>query len=754
MLGVCGLIQLSELPDGGFGQLLPFALFGALLASRWRLVCLLIAGFLWALLRAHMAMEGNLPPALEGRDLVVQGSIVSIPVHKGYRKRFVFLVEGGSERNVWSGRTRLSWYHPTMGLQAGQRWRLTVRLKRPRGFKNPGGLDYEKWLFQHRIAATGYVRARGEAVLLEELAGQPINRARGRILAFIETVLNQHRQRGTVAALAIGDRQSISTQQWMVLRSTGTNHLMAISGLHIGLVAGGGFFSMFWMWSRSVRACLVLAAPRAGAVAALAAAIFYAGLADFSIPTQRALVMVALVMVNLIAARRSAPTTVLAAALLAVLLVDPFAVLSPGFWLSFAAVAVILLSVSGRSAGSERWSGWWWRWGRVQTMVALGLSPLTLVFFSQMSMSAPLANMLAVPWVGIIVVPLTLGGVILMPLSDASAGFLILMAAEALDLLWWFLERLETFPLVLDEIPALGIWATVSLATLTALWLMPPGVPGRWLAVLAIPLLFFRASNGPEPGALELTVLDVGQGLSVVARTHGHVLVFDTGPRYATGFDTGEMVVVPFLRARSVRKVDILLISHGDNDHAGGTASVAGSIRTGRIMTNTDLGLGPVSPCLAGESWEWDGVGFEILGPVSVPENDGNNGSCVLQIATPAWRILLPGDIESSAEDGLLRRLSGSRLRSDILVAPHHGSRTSSGSGFLDAVRPDHVVFPVGFNNRFGFPHADVLDRYRRRGIALHDTAQDGAVTFTLLPRGAVGEPGKFRDHAKRFWNQ
>ena len=313
MLGVCGLIQLSELPDGGFGQLLPFALFGALLASRWRLVCLLIAGFLWALLRAHMAMEGNLPPALEGRDLVVQGSIVSIPVHKGYRKRFVFLVEGGSERNVWSGRTRLSWYHPTMGLQAGQRWRLTVRLKRPRGFMNPGGLDYEKWLFQHRIAATGYVRARGEAVLLEELAGQPINRARGRILAFIETVLNQHRQRGTVAALAIGDRQSISTQQWMVLRSTGTNHLMAIS---------------------------------------------------------------------------------------------------------------------------------------------------------------------------------------------------------------------------------------------------------------------------------------------------------------------------------------------------------------------------------------------------------------------------------------------------------HHGSRTSSGSGFLDAVRPDHVVFPVGFNNRFGFPHADVLDRYRRRGIALHDTAQDGAVTFTLLPRGAVGEPGKFRDHAKRFWNQ
>ena len=754
MLGVCGLTQLSELPGSAFCQLLPLTLFFALLGSRWRLACLLCAGFLWALLRGHIALDGNLPAELEGRDLVVQGSIVLIPVDKGYRKQFVFVVESTTPAQIWTGRTRLSWYHSKVALQAGQRWRLTIRLKRPRGFMNPGGLDYERWLFQHRIAATGYVRAGGEAVLLEALAGQPITRIRGRILEFIHTVLDQHPQRGTVAALAIGHRQSISTRQWTVLRNTGTNHLMAISGLHIGLVAGGGFFTMLWLWSRSARLCLLLAAPRAAAVAALLAAVFYAGLADFSIPTQRALVMIGMVMVNLIAGRRSAPTTVLAAALLAVLLVDPFSVLSAGFWLSFAAVAVILLAVSGRSPGASQWRGWWWRWGRIQAIVAVGLSPLTLGFFSQMSLSAPLANMLAVPWVGIIVVPLTLGGVSVMSLSGAVGGVLIIMAAQALDLLWWFLELLEVTPRVTDAIPALRPWTLVGLVIFTSLWLMPPGFPGRWLALLAIPLLFCRAGTSPEPGALELTVLDVGQGLSVVARTHGHVLVFDTGPRYSTGFDTGEMVVVPFLRTRSVQKLDILLVSHGDNDHAGGAASVAGSIQTTRIMTNAKLGLPRVTPCLAGESWEWDGVGFEILGPVRVSETGGNNSSCVLQIVTPAWRVLLPGDIESSAEDALLRRYSASQLRSDILIAPHHGSRTSSGNSFLDAVRPEHVVFPVGSRNRFGFPHPEVFQRYRHRGVVIHDTAQQGAVTFTLLPGLVVDAPATFRSDAKRFWNQ
>ena len=477
-------------------------------------------------------------------------------------------------------------------------------------------------------------------------------------------MLPGHNQRGTVSALAIGHRESISTRQWAVLKRTGTNHLMAISGLHIGLVSAGGFFLILWLWSRSARACWMLAAPRAGAIGGLLLAFCYAGLADFSIPTQRALIMIALVMVNIVAGRRSAPTSVLAAALLGVLLVDPFSVLSAGFWLSFAAVAVILVAVCGRTRGEKTrdqrsfWYQWWWRWGSLQLLVAMGLAPLTLILFSQVSIVAPLANTFAVPWVGTIVVPLTLGGVALMPISGDLGAYCLLMAAQALDHLWWLLEKLDGLELVLDTIATLDVGEMLVLLLLAALWLLPPGVPGRWLAVFVFPLLLCRAVPAPAPGGLELTVLDVGQGLSVVARTSRHTLVFDTGPRYASGLDTGQLVVVPFLRDRSVRSLDVLLISHGDNDHAGGVASVVGAIDTNRVMTNADLPLESVSPCMEGERWVWDGVEFEVLGPPRMARSDNNNNFCVLRIVTASWQILVPGDIERQAEEELVYWIS------------------------------------------------------------------------------------------------
>ena len=367
LLGVCGLVQLSELPDSWYCQLLPFVLLVALWSRRWRLASLIVAGFLWTLWRGYLAMSGYLPVALEGHDLLVEGYVASIPVERRYSRRFVFVVDRRSGEPGWTGRVRLSWYHPTVELSPGQRWQLTVRLKRPRGFMNPGGFDYEGWLFQQQIGATGYVRVSDQSRLLDDSSGQFVPRVRARILGFIDTVLQGHEQRGTVSALAIGYRHSISPGQWTVLRNTGTNHLMAISGLHIGLVAGGGFFCVLWLWSCIPGACLVFAAPRAAAIAAMLAAVFYAGLADFSIPTQRALVMITLVMLNIIAGRRSAPTSVLAAAALGVLVIDPFSVLAPGFWLSFAAVAVILLAVCGRSAFAS--TGW------EKLVVALGKTP-------------------------------------------------------------------------------------------------------------------------------------------------------------------------------------------------------------------------------------------------------------------------------------------------------------------------------------------------------------------------------------------
>ena len=759
LLGICGLVQLTALPDSRYCYLLALAPILVLAPPRWsrcwRFISVVALGFLWALLRGHIAMSGYLSPELQGRDLNVEGYVASIPVPRHLSTQFVFVIERGPPGVPLDSRIRLSWYHPVVDISPGQRWQLTVRLKRPRGFMNPGGFDYEGWLFQQHIGATGYVRRPEQAHLIATASGNPTARIRASILDFIDTVLRDHAQRGTVSALAIGYRRSISKAQWSVLRSTGTNHLMAISGLHIGLVAGGAFFSMLWLWSRSPRACVLMAAPRAGAVAALVGAMTYAALADFSIPTQRAVVMICFVMLNILAARRAAPTAVLAGAAFAVLLIDPFSVLSPGFWLSFAAVAVILLAMSGRVVMARSgWKSWWSRLARLHLIVALGLSPLTLVFFSQMSVIAPLANVIAVPWVGLIVVPLTLSGIGLIPISSDLAGVVLLMSAEALAILWWFLQHLDALGFVVDGLPVPGWMETLCLLILTALWLLPHGVPGRWLAIFVFPLLFFRAAPTPAPGSVELSVLDVGQGLSVVVRTTRHTLVFDSGPRYSSDFDTGMLVVVPFLRDRGVRTLDVLLISHGDNDHAGGAASVVEQIDTKKIITNTHFPGALTTPCIADVSWQWDGVRFEVLGPANVPITDNNNASCVLRIVTPSARILLPGDIETPAEDLLLQHVERSRLRADILIAPHHGSRTSSGGEFVDAVRPTHVVFAVGFKNRFGFPHTDVITRYRSRGVILHDSVRDGALIFTLNPGEPIGEPIRHRVESKRFWNQ
>ena len=328
------------------------------------------------------------------------------------------------------------------------------------------------------------------------------------------------------------------------------------------------------------------------------------------------------------------------------------------------------------------------------------------------------------------------------------------MAAQALDQLWWLLETLDGLDLALETMPILDVWEMLILLLLAALWLLPPGVPGRWLAAFALPLLLCRTVPVPGSGGLELTVLDVGQGLSVVARTSRHTLVFDTGPRYASGLDTGELVVVPFLRERAVRTVDVLLISHGDNDHAGGAASVIRAIKTTRIMSNADLPIASVRACREDQRWDWDGVEFEVLGPPHGARSDNNNNSCVLRIGTRSWQILIPGDIEKEAEEELLQRLGPAALAADVLVAPHHGSRTSSGRAFIAAVDPSHVIFSVGFRNRFGFPHPDVLARYHRLAVVSHDTVRDGAVSFWLRAGAPVSEPVLFRSRQRRFWNR
>ncbi len=744
LLGIWLLQQQAGLPN-------PLLLLPALLlipAARrlpWlRLPLWGLLGFAYAALRAGLLLQPALPPALEGRDLVVQGQVAAMPGQRGAASRFLFDIErpAGLPRRV-----RLAWYGSHPPLLPGERWRLSVRLKRPHGLYNPGGFDYEGWLFRHAIRATGYVRASPAARRLAPARGHWSERWRAALARDQAAALGEAPQAGLLRALAVGARDGVSRADWTVLRRTGTSHLLAISGLHIGLVVGLVFLLVRRLWGFAWRLPLWLPAPSAGALAGLAAGTAYAALAGFSVPTQRALVMTAVLLGALLAGRTVRPSRSFALALLAVLLYDPLAVLDAGFWLSFGAVALILFSGTGRPGAG----GAWWRWGRIHLLLTLGLLPLVLALFGQVSLVAPLANAAAVPWIGLAVLPADLLGTLLLPLWPGLGRILLHVAGTLLGALWWCLERLAALPWVSwQHAPPEG-WGIAAAALGVILLLAPRGLPGRGCGALLLLPLLLRPAAAPPVGEAWFTLLDVGQGLAAAVRTRHHLLLYDTGPRYAGGLDAGHAVVVPFVRRLGLPAVDLLLVSHGDDDHAGGADAVLHELKVRRVLSNVPwLRRLGAQPCAAGRTWNWDGVHFAILHPPGAATPGDNNASCVLRVAVGAASVLLPGDIEAPAEGALLRRL-GSGLKSSLLVAPHHGSATSSTPAFVAAVEPLAVLFPVGYRNRFHFPRPTVVARYRAIGAATFDTAASGALQVRLGPAGIDG-PHSWRRLHRRYW--
>ncbi len=716
------------------------------------LLAALLAGYLWAIFMAQQRLADRLTPELEGQDVVVVGQVVSLPESSSQRTRFVFEIEKLSyrgEQHAAPSRVRINWYQGAPELLPGQRWQLTVRLKRPRGMMNPGGFDYEQWLFQQGIRATGYVRASGDNRLLESpLIAIPVQRLRYELQQRLDEMLTDEAHAGIIQALAIGVRGGIDDEEWALLLATGTNHLMAISGLHIGLVAGLIYLLLLHLWRLCPRCCLWLPAPRAAAIAAIIAAAIYAALAGFSVPTQRAMLMLILVMGALFWMRPVQPSRLLSLVLLLVILHDPLVVLSPGFWLSFGAVALILYGMRGRLNPG----GAWWRWGRVQWLVAVGLSPLLLLLFGQAALVAPLANLIAVPWVGLLVVPLTLLGVLMLGVWEAGGIVLLQWAAWLMQLLWPLLELLaETLPALRQ---GAAPWWAYALALPAVLWLLAPrGWPLRAAGVLPLlPLLLWQ----PPPMALgeaRFTLLDVGQGLAAVVQTTNHVLVFDTGPKFRSGFNTGQAVVVPFLRAQGREVVDTLIISHGDNDHIGGARAVADALVVERVLTSVPGKMGWIGHeiCRRGEQWLWDGVLFELLHPPQLAgRGRGNNDSCVLRVSAGGRSLLLTGDIEQEAERELLAA-NDSNLHAEILVAPHHGSKTSSSVAFIEAVMPRWVLLPLGYRNRYGFPHEVVSERYRQHGVIMLSSRDSGAISMLLGQEPPV--PVEYRKAARRYWH-
>ena len=709
----------------------------------WRSV-FFVMGLLWAIVFAMDRLSGRLPESLEGIEIPVKGIIAGLPEQDERRTRFDFIITEPAKK--LPSKLRLSWYFPDQAIKAGQHWSFVVKLKRPHGSLNPGGFDYERWLFTQGIGATGYVRPTPKPVLLgRDPAWASISVWRQSIADRLSRLLNNSPGLALIKALTIGDGSSITQNQWDVFRKTGTTHLVVISGSHVGLIAGLIYFLALktWAWT----GLLAWSPQRVAAIAAMFAAVFYSALAGFSVPAQRSVIMLAIVMIAIILQRNTRPFNTLAVALFAVLVFDPLAVLSAGFWLSFLAVSLIVYVVAGRIGKP----GYLPEILKINWATSVGLSPLLLYFFQQVSLISPLANFIAVPVISLLAVPMSLLAVLLMFSLPLVASKLLIIVDETLQGLWWLLERLAGLPLATINHAQPSVLALAFAIPGVLLLLAPRGTPARWLSLVLFLPLVFTAPQKPATGAISMTLLDVGQGLSAVVQTANYWLVYDTGIKYSAESDTGKSVILPFLRQQGASKIDKLIISHGDNDHIGGAVSLMRGMPAGQVLTSAPEQLSDYSPtlCAAGQSWTWDKVRFELLSPQQafVSENDN---SCVLKIQSEQGSVLMTSDIEASAESWLTKTY-GNSLKANVLIAPHHGSKTSSTLKFLQAVQPDYVLIPAGYRNQFGHPHGEVLARYEQIKSKWLNTADSGAITINVRDGSWVVR--SMRDMESKYWN-
>ena len=706
-------------------------------------------------LRALAYRAQALAPDLEGRDLQVTGVVAAMPKLSEAGLRFRFRIE----RALDQGRVvpvppsvLLGWYAASGRgadddagddgavvpvLRAGERWQMQVRLKAPHGSSNPWGFDYELWMWEQGLQANGYVRLSARAPpprRLGQTGRHPVELARQLVRERIAGRLGAGSHTGWITALVTGDQNAIERADWDVFRATGVAHLMAISGLHVTMFAWLAAALVGGAWRRSPGLSLRLPTPHAALLGGLLLALAYAVFSGWGVPAQRTIWMLSVVGLLRLSGRVWPWPLVWLMAGAVVLLIDPWAWMQAGFWLSFVAVGVLFASGAradgaGTGAVLQRLRAML----REQWVISLALTPLVLLLFGQFSVVGFIANLLAIPWVTLLVTPLALAGVLLEPLWD--------LAAWAVALLAWYLQWLAALP-----------FAVVAVAMPPA-WVGLVGVAGGLLLVARLPLslrlaapalllpsLLWQAPR-PAPGQFALLAADVGQGTAVLVRTAGHALLYDAGPRYSRDSDAGERVLVPLLRAFAVR-LDRLVLSHRDSDHVGGAQAVLAMQAQADLLSSIEpehelLALRPAIRCEAGQSWVWDGVVFSVLQPQAAdygraPKPNALSG--VLRIEAPGHSTarpvaaLLTGDIEAAQESRLLAQAAS--LKADLLLVAHHGSKTSSSPDFLDAVAPPLALVQSGYRNRFGHPHALVVSRYRERGIRLVDSPHCGAMVW------------------------
>jgi len=766
--GSLGLLRLTLSPDAVFALVYPLAALLVLGSTacvvRRRcpvggtLVLGALAGALWSLLACQGAASRVIDARLIGVDVTVEGQVLGVPRRDGRRLAFEFRVDAADTVTPFAPeRLRLSRYGAGPGMRAGERWRLTIRPRPLSTLRNAGGFDRVRYLLGRGIDASGTVRRDPSSVRLAEGRGLDARRERlGERLATLGDGSRAESAAALARALVLGLPDDVPDATRELLRDTGTAHLLAISGLHVTLVAGWGI----WLGRRLARSAGVGRdrAALLGLLTGLALAAGYALLAGAELPVRRALAMLAVCAVAAFRLRALPPATALAAALVAGLAVDPLAVLSVGFWLSFGTVAALVWLHAGRLQAMGDGLVY-----RLRSVVALGrthlllgvlLLPVTAWFFQSGASVAPLANLLAVPVVALLIVPLA-------------------FAALALALVWPFaaslalsaLERTSTWlfgglSVLLEQ--GGGAW-TLALPSLESLVLAvaglgllfaPRGFVPRPLALLLLLPALLANARGSRVDGFELHVLDVGQGLAALVLTEEQTWLYDTGGRLAPGLSMLEVAVVPYLHTLGRRRIDGVIVSHPDSDHAAGLDDARARWPAARVIVGVPAGKNmppDAEACRAGKSETHDGVTFSFLHPAADDAGSENDLSCVLLVHTGAGRALLTGDIERLGERRLVERVGN--LSIDVMTAPHHGSRTSSSAALLRTFTPAHVVFPAGHRNAFGFPHADVRMRYNESGAVSHVTARDGALRFAFGPAGLLAPPSSWHGTRLRFWH-
>jgi competence protein ComEC len=726
------------------------------------------AGFAYAGWRANDRLDVALSPGDEGKDVGIVGIVAGLPSTMERGLRFEFEVERVATPGVpVPPRLSLAWYAEDAAVAPGERWAFTARLRRPHGAFNPGGFDLEGWLFERNLRASGYVRERPAPRRLQAMvwsADSAIDRARSELRARLQARVGGQALGGVLIALVLGDQRAIAEADWMLFNRTGISHLVSISGLHITMISGLVALVAGGLWRRTPRTLALAPAQTAAAVAAVLAALAYCLLAGWGVPARRTFFMLATVAAAAWLRLGTRPLTTLALAAAVVCMLDPWAVIAPGFWLSFGAVAAIMVTVGGRPAARE--PGWRSRLreaARVQVAVTLALLPLTAVLFQQVSLVSIAANVVAIPLVSLVVTPLALAAGLLVMLPaplDWLAAPCLALAHALLVALHAFLTVLAAPSWASLALPAPPFWA-LALALAGVAWLLaPPGWPLRWAgATWLLPMLLWPAAR-PAEGDLWVTALDVGQGMAVLVESKSHSLLYDTGPRFSGSADAGGRIVLPYLRWRGIEALDLLVVSHLDSDHSGGARSVLRGVPVAAVLSSVDpshpalLGADAVQRCEAGQQFDLGPLRVEVLRPPAAeyaqPRLATNAASCVLRLGLGRHRLLLTGDLPARGEAELAAREAD--LRVDWLSMPHHGSRSSSSDALLDAAAPAWASAQAGYRNRFGHPDAQVLARYMARGVHVVRSDESGMAQWRFAGDGAV-EVHRWRAFAHRYWN-